>query len=288
MHGIAIKRQGDGALAAAAQAITEAGGERKALDGREVGIDGAVHIEAAVARKAIVAHDHRVRLLAGIELGNAIVATFGVGHELLSLCQSVAHVVRQGVGGIGVRRQRVEHHDRSEQRTILVVARNGAHIVLLYLVGGAHGQPFLHLVFRVDGGCQAAIDVGIALHNAIIIKIGEAQIVVAALASALERDVVLHHLAAPEGAVYPVGVGLAVPVLQQVVLRECLSFAHILDVFLGIQHLRRACDGLSGKLEVVTDAAFAHLSLLRRYQNDAVSGLCAIDGGTRRVLQNLH
>ena len=131
--------------------------------------------------------------------------------------------------------------DGSQHTAVFVVGRNGATVVFLNLVGGTHLQPRLNFVFAVDGGGQTFVNVSVAFHDTVVVKVSQREVVVPFFVAVGEGDVVLLHLAVLEYLIRPRGIGNTVPISQQVVLCISFRFHHVVDILLGIHHFRDAC-----------------------------------------------
>ena len=176
-------------------------------------------------------------MLTCIESRHTIVVTIGVCQEVLAIGQSFCHVGWEIIWSIGDRSQRIHLKHSCQHATILIVLRNRANIIFFNLIGCTHLEPRLDLIFRIDGSGHTAINVIIAFYHTIIIKIGERKVIVAVLVTTIETYVMLLHVSLAIDGIYPRGIGLAIPVLEEVILCESLAFLHILDILLCIHEL---------------------------------------------------
>ena len=156
------------------------------------------------------------------------------------------------------------------------------------MVGRAHLEPLLDSVFSIDRRRQSGIAVTVALDNTVVIEIGQREIVVAVSVSALECQIVLHHLAVLKSCLGPVRVGHAVPVLEHVVFGEGTGLTHIVDIFLSIEHLWHMFDRLRCVLKVVGDLTVARSTFLRCDQHDTISSLSTVDSCRGGIFEDLH
>ena len=287
LYSVAIERQRSRRTTCTTQTITKTRRNGQIGNQCEVAIDTTSYIVARVLAQAIVTHDHGMILLTVVELRDTIVVSITILQE--SLTHSLISLIgSRKLFTIGVRGQRIHHQHSCQQRAVLAVRRNLAHIVFFHLIRGTHFQPVFYLIFTVDGGCQTLIGISVALHDTIVVQVREGQIIVTAIVTACKREVVLLHVSMCEGYVRPLGVGLAVPVGVDVILCEEVTLNHILLILLSTQHLRDTSQTLVGPLEVVANLALSGLTFLGRNQHNTITSLSTIDGSRSSVLQDFH
>ena len=112
LGGVSVEGKVGGRLTGSRQPVTETRGECEILDRFEVGVDGSVYVESTVFTNIIVAHDHRMKLLAGIIFGHCIVVAVLVFEQVFTIIQSSLHVSRQLIRCVGIGRKRVQLEDR--------------------------------------------------------------------------------------------------------------------------------------------------------------------------------
>ena len=286
--GVVVARQRHGRVVRTRETVSQTRRDDQSFHGFEITVQRSRDVETAALGNVVVAHDQRLAELAREERRDGVVVAVLVLEQGLTVVQGGKHVHRQVVGSIDVGSERVHQEHRRQQAAVLVAFGHRTGVVFLQLVGGAHFQPGFDFIFAVDGGGQAFVGVGIALDDTVVVQIRQREVVVALRVAVGESNVVFLHRARLEGHVGPRCVGHTVPVAQQVVAREDVAFGHVVDVLLGVEHLRNPGQRLPRILEVVGQLAVAGRSFLGGDQHNAVTGLGTVDGGRRSVLQHLH
>ena len=185
-----------------------------------------------------------------------------------------------GIDGLG---ERIHGEGAAQDGVVLAVFGHGTLCHVRDDVLCAHLQPFVHVVFAVDVAGKALVEVVVAGHDTVVARVVERHVEVALVVAVLEVDAVLLHQGVLKQGVAPVGVR-AVPEGGVV---EAQSLV-IVDVLLGVHHLRLAAHALDGPLSAVRDLALSGLAALGGDHDHAVAGLCTVDGGRSCILQHLH
>ena len=285
---ISIERKWSGRTAGTRQTITEARSNHKILDRLEICIDGTIHIESTVAGYAIVTHHEWVELLTCIESRHTIVVTSRIGQEMLSACQGTSNMSRQVSTLVCNRGQWIHRKHSCHHRTILRTLWHRTSVIFFNLVSSTHLQPWLDLIFSIDGSGETTIEIIITSYHTIIVKISKRKIIVAILVTTRKAQVVLLHLTLAIDSIYPRGIGCSIPIFQEIILGKGLTFFHILDIFFGIEQLRLFSKRFDGILEIICYLSTTHRTLLRSNENHAITSLCTIYGSRSGILQHFH
>ena len=273
-----------------AQRVTETGGEGESLERRHVRVQGAVEVDILPPSVAIHidAGERVVRTL--VEHGGSDDFTGGEGQDVEAVVQHHLHIFRDRTGAAAAQRRRERIQGKHRRHDGEIVAAHGAEVVGrlpdLEGVGRAHLEPVLDLVVGVQLEVGALERVAVAVHHAVIVQEGNGRVVGAAVVGSLDAERVALGRAARKHEVEPVGVDLAVPVLVDGGLGEGAGAFHEVDILPGVQDLGMDAEFLDGVTSVVEDLSVTLLARLGGDDDDAVTGLGAVNGGRGGVLED--
>ena len=270
--------------------VTHARRDGKTLDGGENQRRSTAQGEILMLARVAVIVGKRVDCVLGGERDAHVIALLVLHeHVVALLCDQLGHVCGQVVLVPESGQQRI-HAVRVDK---LVAVAQRAHAVAAVLrtrtfdrIVGREGEPFLDLVVAVELEGDTLQPVLVAIVHTVVVHIRQRSV---------NRTVVVGHFDAGRMAlertvvavkhVEPVGIGLAVPRGQRLVVAGGRLVGHVL---LGIHQVGLTCQRGDAVGEIVEDAAVALLTLLRGDEHDTVTGLDTVDGRRGTVLEDLH
>ena len=297
-----IVRLAEVAGVALRDAVAEARGEHQALEGSDVGEQGAADVPSfapSVGARDIV---ERVHTVAFKDVGGRVELAFGVRIELIivvgpvhgvAVFVGVAHARGHFAGAVEVDgRERVDDEGSEEGSAVLVRASDVGFLIVLDGGVGAYLEPRLDLVVGVDLRGEALVHILVSLRHTVLVHVVEREIVGSAVVSALRSDGVAAGDALSVEDVGPVGVGDTVP---ESAADELLTGAELaglvlpVDELLGVEDFGAVGEGRNGVLVVVEHPSVLALGAgLGGDEDDSVACLGAVDGGGGCVLEDLH
>ena len=289
-HGGQPVRLGVAVAAVLIDTVAEAGGDHQALDGGEVGSQGAADVDAAAGIVSLVALEERVtrRFLQVLGRAVEVVVVGRISRDQIRRGSIVLLHAARGVPDVGdVRRGQRVDGDHGVQHGAVAVAE-GLAVPLLDGVVGGDVEPLEELVIGVDLCGQTLIDILLAHEDTVVVEVVEGGEEVALVVAALEGDAVLLAPAGLERRLVPVVVNAVVAVGIQQVLIEVADVGLVVDVFLGAEDLGLLAEGLQGEAAVVGHGRVSFLAGLGGDEDDAVTCLRTVDGGGGGILEDLH